>query len=155
MQVEVSFSDIDDERNEDWEPFIRESAKTAAAVLSDDDFIARVGSWRAFDATKDSPKQVADKIRGAGVLKIRVAFYHRRIGPAIAKEIGGKIHINTAKRAYGAGSPANIAHEVMHVLGFKHDGNRPSGNDNTVPYRIGEWVDDALRSGSNAYDDTE
>lgn len=128
----------------EWHSFISESAKTASSVMSDPAFVAKVRGWPAFDSTASTSSEVADKIEHANVVTVTVGFYHHPLGPSIAKEEAGRVLFNTSKRSRGAGSPGNIAHEVMHVLGFSHNGNSIVGNENTVPYRIGEFVDDAL-----------
>ncbi len=142
MQIEVSFHSS----NPGWEGFIVENAHTAASVLSDPEFLARVRGWSGFDFTDKTPAEIADTLQAADVVTVTVGFYNHVLGPSIAKEDPntGSVSFNTAKRSRGAGSPGNVAHETMHVLGFSHNGNQIAGNENTVPYRIGQWVDEAL-----------
>lgn len=140
MRIDVTFV----RGSEAWRAFILESAKTASVVLSDPEFLEKVGAWPKFDQTRQTPAQVAELLRRTTALSIRVGFYNRPLGPSIAKEVGGAVLFNTAKRNRGAGSPGNVAHEVMHVLKFEHRGNRYAGNANTVPWRIGQWVSEWL-----------
>jgi len=140
MRIEVIFSG----GSSNWQAFISESAKTAAAVLSDPTFIAKVRAWPGFDFSQNTPAQVGDTIEAANVVDVKIGFYDHPLGPSIAKEVAGAVLFNTSKRNRGAGSPGNLAHEVMHVLGFSHNGNQLAGNENSVPYRIGQWVDEAL-----------
>jgi hypothetical protein len=137
------------ERNAEWCAYLTESAKTAGDVLSDRDFLERVRNHRSFDFTDKTPAEIADLIAKADDVAVAVAFKHAPWRRWIAAEdpSSGTITFNTAKRARGAGTPGNIAHEVMHVLGFAHHGNKERGNENSVPYRIGYWVDEALVPG--------
>jgi len=140
MNIQVTFLD----GSQNWQDFISQSAQTVSDVLGDSDFIDKVRNWKQFDFTQKSPGDVADALVKAGIVSIKVGFYHNPLGLSIAKEKNGAVFFNTAKRNHGAGSPGNVAHEVMHVLGFSHDGDRPTRNANTIPYRIGEWVDEML-----------
>jgi len=148
MEISLSFRG----GSSDWQSFLSESAKTAGAVLTDPDFLTKVGAWPGFDFTTSTPADVAAAIANAGTVTVNISFYSHPLGASIAKEdpANGAVSFNTAKRHRGAGSPGNVAHEVMHVLGFSHNGNQLAGNENTVPYRIGQWVDEAL-SGPDAY----
>lgn len=140
MKIQVTFIG----GSASWQTFISESAQTAAAVLTDPDFVTKVRAWPQFAFTDKSPAQVAAALLANDIVTINVGFYSHPLGWSIAKEEGGVVLFNTSKRSRGAGSPGNLAHEVMHVLGFSHDGNQMVGNENTVPYRIGQWVDEAL-----------
>lgn len=138
MQINVEFR----ERNAEWEQYVRESAATAARILQSPAFLERVRTAAPFTQTDRSPAEIAELLQKAQTLTLHVGFYWRPLGPSIAKEVDGAVLFNTAARRRGAGSPGNIAHELMHVLGFTHDGNRPDGNEATVPWRIGQWVDE-------------
>lgn len=126
----------------EWQAIVDASAARASKVLSDRAFIAKVRAWPSFDDCALPPGVVADHLDACADVAVRVGFYYRRwFTKAIAYEQDGAVYFNTAKRPYGAGSPGNVAHEVMHALGYVHNGNSASGNENTVPYRIGQWVE--------------
>lgn len=131
----------------EWETFISENAKLAARALASPQLLAKVRA-ATFDFTDQTGARIAERLMTTAALTLKVGFYYRPWpAPSIAKEIAGGVTFNTAKRGYGAGSPGNIAHEAMHVLGYSHDGNQEEGNENTVPYRIGEWVESAVADG--------
>jgi hypothetical protein len=98
-----------------------------------------------FDYTSDTPAQVADKLASAAEVTISVGFYWNPFGPAVAKEGNGLVRFNSAKESRGAGSPGNVAHELMHALGYEHNGNYPAGNEHTVPWVIGGFVEEFAR----------
>jgi hypothetical protein len=126
-----------------WQDLVLENAAKASAALSDPKFIAKVRTWPGFDFTSSTPAQVGDVLEDAGDVVIKVGFYKGWWwSRAIGYEQDGAIYFNTRKEAYGAGGVGNIAHEVMHFLGFSHDGNSPAGQENTVPWRIGQWAAD-------------
>lgn len=133
--------------NDFWQNLVIKNAVLVSQVLSHPDFIKRVAAWPAFDFTNQTALDVSETIDHAGEVKIRVGFYKGWFfSKAIAYEENGAIHFNTRKLAYGAGGVGNIAHELMHALGFSHQGNSPRGNENTVPWRIGQWVAQWLES---------
>lgn len=124
-----------------WQNLVTENARKAALILSDPAFIQKIRSWAGFDYCGDTPDQVADTIATTREVTIRVGFYSKWLTRAIAYEQDGAAYFNTRKEAYGAGSVGNVAHELMHALGYSHNGNSPGPNQNTVPYRIGQWAE--------------
>lgn len=141
MNIKVNFLN----GNQYWRDKVNASAARASAVLSDPAFIAKVRAWPGFDFTHKTPAQLADMIQNAGDVQINVGFYRGWFwSKAIAYEANGAVEFNTRKEAYGAGSPGNLSHELMHALGESHNGNQLAGNENCVPNRIGQWVDEAV-----------
>lgn len=129
-----------------WKQKVTRNALYVGSILSTPAFIQKVAAHRGFDFTKDTAAQVADKIAKKPVAKIKVGFYYNRwFTRAIAYEENGAVYINTAKESYGAGGWGNIMHELMHALGYSHNGNSPSGQANTVPWQIvtlaQQWLD--------------
>lgn len=110
--------------------------------MSASPFIEAIRTHDGFDSTDETPTQVAVKLSNTGDVEITVGIYSKFFTKAIAYEVEGAVFFNTRKESYGAGSPGNIAHEVMHALGYTHNGNAASGNENTVPYYVGNLVDE-------------
>lgn len=105
-------------------------------------------------------QKITDLNNNAEWIPVDGSFYFNPLSKAIAAEIAtakknnpnmketqhdnivarGVVKFNMARS--WAGTPGNVAHEVMHVLGYQHDGNCPSGNENSVPYVVGRIVDE-------------
>lgn len=131
---------------ESWQILVDASAIRAAQILSDPATLARIRAFPRFDDTTDTPDQIASALERAGTIPISVGFYWGLFTKAIAYEENNCVYFNTRKWAYGAGSPGNVAHELMHRLGYVHNGNSAQGNQNTVPYWIGNLVDEIIAS---------
>lgn len=129
--------------NSYWQDLVTQNAAVASERLSDPNFIAWIRSLPGFDNTYDTAAQVADKIENAGEVQINVGFYSSLFTRAIAYEADGGVYFNTRKEKYGAGSVGNIVHETMHAppFNYQHNGNSPVGNQNTVPWRVGNEAD--------------
>lgn len=139
LKITITFLGFPDQY---WRSKIMENSNRAARILSDPAFLAKIRAWPKFDFTNSTPAEIADQLALSPTIRIRVGFYRGWFwSKAIAYEDHGAIYFNTRKAAYGAGSVGNIAHELMHALGFSHNGNSPAGNENTVPWRIGQWAE--------------
>lgn len=131
---------------------VRTSAATVSKVFSDPVFLARVSSIVKYDFTTETSAQVAETIRSAGEVKVNVGFYRGWFwSRAIAYEQDGAIYFNTRKFGYGAGGVENVAHEVMHALGYSHRGNSPAGNENTVPWKVGQMAAQFIKDQAAGY----
>lgn len=129
-----------------WRKKIQNAAMQVEAILSDADFLnAKVAAHPKFDFTKDSPVLVASKIMNTEVVTVRVGFYCKWLTKAIAYESGGAIYFNTRKESAGAGSWGNVMHEVLHALGYSHNGNSAAGNGNSVPYKVPDLAEAWLK----------
>lgn len=138
MKIIVSFLSGSDY----WRDKVLASAEEASQTLSNPAFLAKVRSWPGFDFCSDTSAQVADKLEQAGDVRVTVGFYSKWLTRAIAYENELGVHFNTRKESYGAGGAGDLAHELCHQLGYRHNGNALRGNENTVPWSIGRWVDE-------------
>lgn len=131
-----------------WQEKVKASAAEASKALSDPAFLAKIRAYPMFDYTSDTPAQVADKLEQAGDVTVKVGFFSKWFTREIAFEDANGVHFNTRKESAGAGGPGDLAHELMHQLGYQHNGNSAAGNQYTVPYWIGDQVDQFLNGGS-------
>lgn len=132
-----------------WQAKIRTSCEQASEALSDPALLQSIRDHEPFDFTDQTPDQIADHFAMAGEIVIHVGFYSSWLTRAIAYEEQGAVFVNTRKEAYGAGSPGNMAHETAHAMDYEHDGNSAAGNENTVPYVIGNLVDAWIKAKAN------
>lgn len=132
MQIQINFIGGTDY----WKKKIQDAALKVQGILSDESFLQTVAAHPKFDFTKDSSVIVASRIMNAQSVTVKVGFYSKCLTRAIAYETDGAIYFNTRKEAAGAGSWQNVMHEVLHALGYSHNGNSPGGNQNTVPYMV-------------------
>ncbi len=127
-----------------WQNKVLVNAKRASTVLSNPMFLEKIRTWHGFDDTASLPYQVAASFTVRESIQISVGFYRTwwPWSPTIAYEENGQVWLNTRKSV--AGDPGNLAHETCHAMGYHHRGNAAAGNENTVPYLIGQWVNDWL-----------
>lgn len=128
-----------------WQNKVLASARRGGEILSNPGFLDVIEAHTGFDFCNMPPRAVRDKIEHIESIMIKVGFYRGWWwSKAIAFEENGEVWFNTRKEAYGAGGLNNVIHETMHALGFSHNGNSAIGNENTVPYWIGnkaaEWA---------------
>lgn len=132
MQIAIVFLNGSDY----WKKKVQDAALKVQGIFSDEGFLQAVAAHAGFDFTADSPAAVASRLMNAGTVSIHVGFYSKCLTRAIAYEQAGAVYFNTRKEAQGAASWQNVAHEVLHALGYSHNGNAPAGQGNTVPYAI-------------------
>jgi hypothetical protein len=144
MQIKISF---DLGVNQYWKDKLTKNAQKAAELMSTSAFIEAVRSHDSFDFCDENPTAVAIKLSNTDTVEVTLGVYSKLFTRAIAYEAETAdghtaVFFNSRKESYGAGSPGNIAHEVMHALGYRHNGNAANGNENTVPYFVGNLVDE-------------
>lgn len=140
MNIKIKFIT---KRTPYWENRIIENAAIASSILSDPAFWDEIGLARQFDLTDKTAAQISQDFLAPGDIEIRVGFYSKLFTRAIAYESGGDVFFNTRK---SAGSPGNIGHEICHVLKYSHHGNSARGNENSVPYVVGNQIDKWVKS---------
>ena len=139
MQIKINF---DLSVNQYWKDKLTANALKASVIMSASPFIEAVRTHDPFDDCDETPTAVARNLSNTDVVEITVGIYSKFFTKAIAYEVEGAVFFNSRKESYGAGSPGNIAHEVVRALGYVHNGNAASGNEDTVPYYVGNLVDE-------------
>jgi hypothetical protein len=74
----------------------------------------------------------------AGEQALKVGLYHDPAMPTLAFEKRGAVFLNAAKSR--AGTPANLAHEFAHVLGYTHATWWGWRREGSVPYVVAEVI---------------
>lgn len=121
------------------------SARQVAAILTSGDFGQRC---RASDMNRTGGRSVEEVCRHfacAGSQTIKVGLYDDPDMRAVAFEKSGAVFFNIAKRR--AGSPANVAHEFAHVLGYSHRTHWGVRRNKSVPYVVGRLIEQIAGDG--------
>lgn len=125
-----------------WRSRLVAAAERASRVLATDEFKAKCNRLKLSRTNGKTVAQVCDEVACSGKQTITIGFFHKENTKAIASEGEDTIFINTAKEDGGAGSPGNLVHEFTHALGYTHFTNFPIFGKNSVPYKIGNLVDE-------------
>lgn len=117
-------------------------------IWNDDDFKAKVIACT-FTSTSDTSAQVWTKMHQGDIIIPLISFYTpswwQRFRASVtglavvaSESSDGSITINANIFANStmADKVANIGHESMHVLGYKHDFMPTAARPNSVPYQI-------------------
>lgn len=120
---------------------IEDSAKRLTSILASEDFERQCNASGMNRTQGRSVAEVCSQMRCAGPQGIRVALYRDERVNTLAFEKRGAVFVNTAKAR--AGTPANLAHEFAHVLGYSHRSFWGIARKRSVPYVIGRLVRDA------------
>ena len=133
---------VGDEPGEAWKNKVLSSAQTVGQVLASDDFAQRCQSLNLIMTRGETVQEVCRRLVCAGDVSPDIGFYYDQHTRAIAYEEDGALYINTAKGSQGAGGVGNIAHEFTHTLGYKHFTNFALLGSYSVPYEVGELVEE-------------
>lgn len=117
---------------------VEASAKRLNTLLASPDFGRRCNASGMNRTEGRSVEAVCSQMICAGPLSMRVALYHDEQMKTLAFEKRGAVFINTAKSR--AGTPANLAHEFAHVLGYSHQSFWGFSREGSVPYVLGRLV---------------
>lgn len=131
---------------------VAQACSLVARHHRDEAFLSIVAKSGPYNHTSDDGAAVAERIRSAGAA-IAVTPYTAFLpwSKVIGYSTGKQIFVNTRKLDLPLHNRvSNIMHEAMHVLGYKHKGNRVTDyNKQTVPYRVGklfaEYVRDSIQ----------
>jgi hypothetical protein len=124
-----------------WEHKIQSAAILATKAIQSQEFSAACHDLKLTHTNGKSVQEVCREMVCSSEITLSINFYHDANTRAIAYERDGALFINTAKEKEGAGSPGNIAHEVTHILDYKHFSNWAFLGKSSVPYRIGNLVE--------------
>lgn len=105
-----------------------------------------------FYFSKDTGAQVVAKLKSTK-LDLGLTYFVKKRNPftgniVVGFENGdGKIHAN---RVAWSGMSfkdkvSNVAHELTHFVGYKHNGNSPTGNGESVPYQANRAVESCFK----------
>ena len=122
-----------------WKTKLQKSAQAANTIISSKEFLDRCNASKLRNTNGKFVPQVCQEIICAGKRNVNFEFYNSSNSRAIAYEKNNIVYINTAHQ--NAGTPGNIVHEFTHTLGYKHFTNWPFLSKNSVPYTIGNLVD--------------
>lgn len=126
----------------EWTDRVRRNAQTVESILNSEEFKAQIVRKARFFYSRDTGSVVWQKISSAGTVALTISFFSDRNTRAIAcSGHDGTVAFNIEKEKQGAASVGNIAHEVMHVLGYSHFTNFAWPNRNSVPYWVGSLAE--------------
>lgn len=118
--------------------WLQTAIKSGNCVVNVPKFYEEIAKVENYDETDLTPKQISEKI-SESTNTIAVYSYVRYFSKVIAKFQYGNIYLNSRKQVRKPEYNANtIVHEWTHSLGFTHDGNYAKGQQDTVPYKVGD-----------------
>jgi hypothetical protein len=129
-----------------WRTRLESSAALASTILSSDAFAAKCVEMTMRRTNDRTVSDVCRHVACAGEHQLAIGFFHDANTRAIASEGEDGISINTAKADAGAGTPGNLVHEFTHILGYTHWTNWAFLGKRSVPYMVGNLVDEIAES---------
>ena len=124
-----------------WKERVEKNANVAERILNSKEFATEFTRQSLTETDGKTAEEICRELQNAGQVNLKIGFYRRLLTRAIAFERDGSVYLNTAKAENGAGSPGNLAHELAHTLGYKHESNWQGESTTTVPYVVGYIVD--------------
>lgn len=118
---------------------MQDSARRLGALFSSASF-AQACSARAMNRTAGrSSLDVCRHVACAGPQDLKVGLFRDPDMPTLAFEKRGAMFFNAAKA--DAGTPANLAHEFAHVLGYTHATWWEWRREDSVPYALADVIE--------------
>lgn len=129
---------------------IKKLVSASNCVINKKSFQEELKSVDSFTDINKNGKQVLEKILDSkqGIVKFYtqnwIAWKFAQVNGYVDNG-SNVININTRQLWRSDKSIVNtIVHELSHVTGYKHQGNSPSGNQNSVPYKIGSIAENNI-----------
>jgi hypothetical protein len=122
--------------------FVQKAVTCANLIFKSDQFKALVLNGK-YDQTSDKPEMIWQKLSLAGFTEVKTV---RSTNPftnmvAVKYKDDPAIYLNSRKNRSNAEWTGSICHEKAHVMGWTHRGNSPRGNEDTVPYKLGDYCE--------------
>jgi hypothetical protein len=129
-----------------WVDKIKESAQLANKQISSKEFAMKCQSLNVTKTNGKTVQEVCREIVCSSAVHPTIGFYNNPGTKAIAYESEGGLFVNIAKDAQGAGGTGNLVHEFTHTLGYKHFTNFALLGQCSVPYRVGNLVEELVNN---------
>ena len=119
--------------------YLEEVVRISEYILSDEEFLNEVSKVKKFSSTN---LKGVDVVLSISIGPVATVSSYKTLNPwssVTAYTTGKMIKFNTRNNPRSINSMVNtLIHEYMHVLGFHHSGNSSKGNQESIPYMVGD-----------------